>query len=147
MRELAISVFKVNGRLIEIGNHLVRDVGLTAAWWQVLGALGYSPVPLPVASIARNMGLTRQSVQRVVDLLAERGLVRFEENPHHRRAQLVVLTDAGRDALAGAEAAEAPMNRLIHERIGGERIAAAITVLADMNAILAEQLAAGKDAR
>ena len=111
----------MNGRLVETGNHLVRDAGLTTAWWQVLGALGYSIVPLPVAHIARNMGLARQSVQRVVDLLEKDGLVRLEQNPHHRRAKLVVLTPTGRDALAAAAlAVMAEMDEIITQYVGTE---------------------------
>ena len=62
VRELVLAVFETNGRLVDAGNALVQPLGLTTAWWQVLGALGYSQVPLPVAHIARNMGLTRQAV-------------------------------------------------------------------------------------
>lgn len=135
VRDLVISIFGMNGRLVEAGNHIVRDVGLTTAWWQVLGALGYSPVSLPVAHIARNMGLARQSVQRVVDLLEARGLVRLEPNPHHRRAKLVVLTPAGRNTLTAAEAAEEPLNRMVLARVGTERIAAAIALMAELDEI------------
>lgn len=92
VRNLVIKIFETNGRLVETGNALVRSAGLTTAWWQVLGALGYSPMPLPVAHIARNMGITRQAVQRVVDLLLEQGFVALQPNPHHQRAKLVVLT-------------------------------------------------------
>jgi hypothetical protein len=67
--DVIVSVFRLNGYLIDAGNRLVMDIGLTSAWWQVLGALAMSPVPLPVAHIARNMGLSRQAVQRVADLL------------------------------------------------------------------------------
>jgi DNA-binding MarR family transcriptional regulator len=56
--------------------------------------------PLPVAGIAREMGLTRQSVQRVADILVERGLAEYRENPAHRRAKLLVPTDEGRAALS-----------------------------------------------
>ncbi len=137
VRDLVIQVFQLNGRLVETGNRLVADIGLTTAWWQVLGALGYSPVSLPVSHIARNMGLSRQAVQRVVDLLAERAMVRFESNPHHQRAKLVVLTDEGRAALAKAEECERPLNELIAGKVGSERIAAAVAVLAEMEALLA----------
>ena len=142
VRDLVIAVFETNGRLVETGNALVRPVGLTTAWWQVLGALGYSPAPLPVAHIARNMGLTRQAVQRVVDLLVRRGFVRLQDNPHHQRARLVVLTPEGRAALDAAEAAEAPVSRQVLERIGAARIAAATAVLAEMNALLERALGA-----
>ena len=136
VRDLVLKVFGLNGRLVDAGNQLVRPVGLTTAWWQVLGALGYSPVPLPVSHIARNMGLARQSVQRVVDLLVERGLVRLAANPHHQRAKLVVLTPEGRTALSAAEAAEAPLNRLILDRLGSDRVRAAIAVLAEMEELV-----------
>lgn len=132
IRSLVISVFETNGRLVEAGNELVARLGLTAAWWQVLGALGYSTEPLPVAHIARNMGLSRQSVQRVVDLLFERGLVSFENNPHHQRAKLVVLTATGHAALQAAEAAVAPLDRQMLERIGAERVAVATEVLKEI---------------
>jgi DNA-binding MarR family transcriptional regulator len=55
--------------------------------------------PLPVPFIARNMGLTRQSVQRTVDLLAAEELVALTDNPHHRRARLVNLTERGQTLL------------------------------------------------
>src|ERR1700722_13152844 len=101
--DLIVTVFRLNGSLIDAGNRLVGAIGLTSAWWQVLGALSLSPAPLPVAHIARNMGLTRQSVQRIVDLLVDKELVRFEANPHHQRAKLVVLTDRGVAATRAAE--------------------------------------------
>ncbi|MEG3082100.1 MarR family transcriptional regulator [Sphingomonas sp. PB2P12] len=138
-------MFETNGYLVDTGNQLVRPVGLTTAWWQVLGALGYSPTPLPVAHIARNMGLTRQAVQRVVDLLIERGLVSQQPNPHHQRAKLIVLTDVGRAALGDAEAAVAPLDRAILDRIGADRLATAIAVLREMNDVMIETLKPGAE--
>ncbi|MCI2246176.1 MarR family transcriptional regulator [Xanthomonas sp. PPL568] len=141
VRELVLAVFATNGRLVDMGNRLVRPIGLTTAWWQVLGALGYSPVPLPVAHIARNMGLTRQAVQRVVELLAEHGFVVFEANPHHARAKLVVLTPAGRAALGAAEAAVSALDQQLIERLGAERVSTAIAVLVEMRDALDQSLA------
>ena len=140
VRELALMIFAANGRLIGAGNELVAPLGLTSAWWQVLAALRYSPVPLPTASIARNMGLTRQAVQRIVDVLAGRGLVEFRDNPHHQRAKLVVLTAAGLAAVNGAEDAVAPLDHAIGDRIGSERLQAAIDTLGEMMAVITERL-------
>lgn len=136
VRDLALAVFAANGRLVSAGNELVAHLGLTSAWWQVLAALHYSSLPLPAASIARNMGLTRQAVQRIVDVLAERGLVEFQANPHHRRAKLVVLTPAGIKAVTGAEDVVAPLDRVIAHKIGTQRIREAIETLVEMNSVI-----------
>jgi DNA-binding MarR family transcriptional regulator len=140
--DVIVAVFRLNGQLIDAGNRLVRDVGLTSAWWQVLGALDLSPVPLPVAHIARNMGLSRQSVQRVAGLLAENGMVRFEANPHHQRAKLVVLTSRGRAAVRDAEQRQRPWARDLMTGLSLQRISTALEVLAHMNTHLAQAAAA-----
>ncbi|MBB3937070.1 MarR family winged helix-turn-helix transcriptional regulator [Aureimonas phyllosphaerae] len=140
VRELALAIFEANGRLVSAGNDLVAHLGLTSAWWQVLAALRYSPVPLAVASIARNMGLTRQAVQRIVDLLAERGLVAFRPNPHHRRAKLAILTPAGADALLGAERAVASLDQAIVDEIGAARIREATATIQAMVRVISDRL-------
>lgn len=141
-RELALAVFAANGRLITAGNELVAHLGLTSAWWQVLAALRYAPQPLTTASIARNMGLSRQAVQRIVDLLAERQLVELRPNPHHLRAKLVVLTSSGAEAVAGAEKAAAPIDQAIAERTGDRRLQEAVKTLEEMVAVISDMLGA-----
>jgi DNA-binding MarR family transcriptional regulator len=95
---LVLDLFRLNGELVSTGDALVQDLGLTSARWQVLGTVARSPMPAPVAHLARAMGLTRQAVQRVVDDLRADDFVRLEINPHHQRAMLVVMTDRGDDA-------------------------------------------------
>jgi DNA-binding MarR family transcriptional regulator len=92
---LALEVFRLNGALVAAGDALVAPLGLTSARWQVMGAVAEAGGGLPVAGIARNMGLVRQSVQRIVDELAAEGILRLAPNPHHRRARLVQLTEQG----------------------------------------------------
>ncbi|AWN35869.1 MarR family transcriptional regulator [Methylobacterium radiodurans] len=126
---LVVDVFRLNGDLIEGGDALVQDLGLTSARWQVLGAVALSPVPLPVAHIARNMGLARQSVQRIVDDMRDDGLVRTEPNPHHRRAPLVAMTPRGEAAYDQAMARKDLWADVLTEGLSSEDIEAACTVL------------------
>jgi DNA-binding MarR family transcriptional regulator len=91
--ELVIEVFRLNGAMVAVGDDLTRDLGLTTARWQVLGAIGSEPKT--VAAAARQMGLTRQNVQRIADWLVESGIAEFVDNPNHRRAKLVALTKEG----------------------------------------------------
>ncbi|MFI7499052.1 MarR family winged helix-turn-helix transcriptional regulator [Streptomyces sp. NPDC049687] len=104
----ALGVFRLNGQFLAVAEELARPAGITAAWWQVLGAvLGE---PLPVSGIARVMGggpgassgkrRTRQSVQRIADLLVGKGLAEYRPNPAHRRAKLLAPTEEGRAAIA-----------------------------------------------
>ena len=95
--EIVVEVFRLNARLIDAGDGIAAPVGQTSARWQVLGVV--SGGPASVAQVARAMGLTRQAVQRTADLLAADGLVRYTDNPHHRRAKLVTMTPEGRQAL------------------------------------------------
>ena len=71
---------------------------------------------------------------------ADQKLVDFRDNPHHRRAKLVVLSPAGADAVAGAEQAVAPIDRAIAEGIGAVRIRDAIATLHAMVALISERL-------
>ena len=102
LTDVILDVFRLNGALLASGDALVGDLGLTSARWQVLGAIALSPVPLPVAHLARNMGLTRQAVQRSVGEMRNDGLVRLDPNPHHRRAMLVTMTERGNSAYRAA---------------------------------------------
>ena len=100
--ELILETFRLNGRLLEAGDELVADLGLTSARWQVLGAIQASQVPLSVAQIARNMGLSRQAVQRLANEMTQDGLLVFRDNPHHSRAKLAVMSEKGRKTFTAA---------------------------------------------
>ncbi len=91
--DLVLEIFRMNGRLIACGDHLTAPSGLTSARWQIMGALADGPAP--AAHIARKMGLARQSVQRLADILIKDGFVLTEENPHHRKAHLLKLSPKG----------------------------------------------------
>jgi DNA-binding MarR family transcriptional regulator len=129
---LVIEVFRLNGDQLAIGNALGADLGLTSARWQVLGAISLSPVPLPVAHIARNMGLARQAVQYSVDEMRADGLVRLEPNPHHRRAMLVAMTEKGEAAYRTASERHGRWAETVMADLPPERIEAASEVLRDI---------------
>ncbi len=115
--DLILETFRLNGRLLVAGDALVADLRLTSARWQALGAMALSPVPLPVAHIARNMGLTRQAVQRLVNEMERDGLVQFGPNPHHQRARLVFLTARGKAAYDASNEAPGAVGKQSRGRV------------------------------
>src|SRR5437868_6434777 len=106
--DLILDLFRLNSLLLTAGDRLVARLGLTSARWQILGAIVVAERPQPVAWLARDLGANRQNVQRIVNDLHREGLVAFEANPHHRRAQLVVLTAKGKKAFEAAMDLQAP---------------------------------------
>ncbi|WP_219501499.1 MarR family winged helix-turn-helix transcriptional regulator [Nonomuraea ceibae] len=110
----ALTVFRLNGQFLDVAEKLARPAGLTAAWWQVLGAILHEP--LPVSGVARVMGMSRQGVQRIADLLVEKGLAEYLPNPAHRRAKLLHPTPEGRAAIARIDPAHQELaDRLVAE--------------------------------
>lgn len=95
--ELVLRVFHLNGLFLGAAEGMARPAGLTAARWQVLGAVLREPRTVP--GIARVMGLTRQSVQRLADALVEDGMAEYAANPAHRRSRLLRPTGAGWEAI------------------------------------------------
>jgi len=124
---LAILILRVNGYLIAAGDVLSRPAGQTSARWQVLAAVEHAPAT--VAQIARVLGLTRQSVQRVADVLTQELLTAYDENPAHRRAKLLRLLPKGRSALRKIQAAQGPWADKLAEQIGEEALRRATPVL------------------
>jgi hypothetical protein len=79
LTELVLTTFRLNGSFLEAAEAMARPVGLTAAWWQVRGAV--LETPASVAAI-------------------ERDLAHYLPNPQHKRAQLLDPTAGGRRAIA-----------------------------------------------
>lgn len=134
----ALGVFRLNGQFLAVAEELAKPAALTAAWWQVLGAvLGE---PLPVSGIARAMGITRQSVQRIADLLVQKGLAEYRPNPAHRRAKLLAPTRKGRAAISRIDPGHAAFADRLAQAYGDDaELAEAVRVLERLSKVL-EQL-------
>ena len=138
LSSLVLDLFRVDGLLLTAGDRLVAELGLTSARWQILGAIVAAGRPQPVAWLARDLGANRQNVQRIINDLHQQGLVAFESNPHHRRAQLAVLTDKGRQTYDAAMRLQAPWVNSISAGISVKDIETVHRVLATLRKNLVE---------
>jgi DNA-binding MarR family transcriptional regulator len=120
LTDLVLVVFRLNGRLLEAAERMAEAGGLTAARWQVLG--GVLDEPRTVAEIARNMGLTRQSVQRLADVLVAEDFADWEPNPRHRRAKLLRASSRAYDAIRRVAALQHPWSSAVGDDIGETEI-------------------------
>jgi DNA-binding MarR family transcriptional regulator len=101
--DIVLETFRASGLLLAAGNRLAAQEGLTAARWQVLGAVALAGRPLTVPQIARRMGLTRQAVQASVNRLLGEALAETSENLDHRRSPLIRLTGHGSQKYAALD--------------------------------------------
>jgi DNA-binding MarR family transcriptional regulator len=92
---ISLEVFRLNGLLLEWGNHFSSKHGLTSARWQIMGAVTMADHPPSIPQIAEAMGVTRQGVLKQINLLVEEGLVASIANPAHKRSPNYVLTECG----------------------------------------------------
>jgi len=114
LSELVAQVFRLNGLLTSAGDAMAAHAGQTGARWRVLAAI--DRVPLTVPQIARAWWLSRQSVQRVADMLVDEGFAVYEQNPGHRRSKLLRITPKGSSALRSIRRAQ----RRWAQQLGGE---------------------------
>lgn len=131
---LIVATFRLNARLLDSAQKLAAEGGLTAARWQVLG--GVLDQPRSVADVGRLMGLTRQSVQRVADLLVAHGLAEYRPNPAHRRAKLLACTEAGYWAIRQISLAQRPLADRIGAELGARALEDALTTTRQLTALL-----------
>jgi DNA-binding MarR family transcriptional regulator len=120
MTELVLEAFRLHARLMGAAQRLAAEGDLTAAWWQVLG--GVLDQPRTLAETGRRMGVSRQAIRRIADLLVERGLAEYRPNPSHRRAQLLACTESGYWAIRQIGLAQAPWAERIGATVGVDEL-------------------------
>lgn len=134
LTELVLRTFRLNGLFLAAAEDMARPAGLTAARWQVLGAVLREP--LTVSDVARAMGLTRQSVQRLADALVGDGMAEYVDNPRHRRAKLLRPTQAGWDAIDVIRPLQHAFTHQVTDGMDADALHQAIDVMDDVIAKL-----------
>lgn len=124
---LIVQVFRLSGLLSVAGDALAKPAGQTSARWQVLAAAEHEPAT--VAQMARALELTRQSVQRVANILVAEGFAGFEANPQDKRADLFTLTKAGQMALKEIQIRQRVWADTLGAAVGEDDLSRALEIL------------------
>jgi DNA-binding MarR family transcriptional regulator len=119
---IVADIFELAGRFRADGEAIAATVGQTQARWQVMSAA--SGAPLTVPQIARRLGVTRQNVQRIADLLVRDDWATFEPNRDHRGSPHLVLNARGRAALARLTQAAGHAHAELARRLAGVDVGA-----------------------
>jgi len=86
-----------------------------------------------VPDLAQERGTSRQHVQKVINGLLDRDLVRSKENPEHKRSVIYMLTPKGEQIFTEIRLREAAPMRSLSETLSQADIHAAAEVLSRMN--------------
>jgi MarR family transcriptional regulator for hemolysin len=97
-REIAVSVVDVARLLKTYADQRARQFGISRAQWTVLMRLDRFE-GLKQSELAEVLDLQPISLTRLLDRLAENGLIERRPDPHDRRANRLYLTPAARPLL------------------------------------------------
>lgn len=119
---IVADIFELAGRFRGEGETIAAKAGQTQARWQVMSAASSGLLTVP--QIARRLGVTRQNVQRIADLLVSENWASFAENPDHRSSPHLVLNKRGQSALAEISKAARGFHAHLADRLAGTDIGA-----------------------
>jgi DNA-binding MarR family transcriptional regulator len=97
-------------------NERLRPQGLTTLQYTTLSVLASRGQPLSNAQLARRAYMTPQAMIEVLNALEEKGLIRRDPHPNHRRVYPARVTDEGRQVLAVCDAS---VERMEEEMLAG----------------------------
>src|SRR5690606_17193940 len=113
----ADEVARLRGRIRALYAGTRAASGLAEMELTVLTAVVNAATSPTVAQIGRSLGHPRQVVQRAANRLAELGLIIFSDNPEHKRASLLVATEAGRRLKAAEHDRAQAVTQALHAHV------------------------------
>jgi MarR family transcriptional regulator for hemolysin len=132
-REIAFTIMDVARMLRTYADQRARQFGISRAQWTVLVRLDRSE-GLKQSELAEILDLQPISLTRLLDRLAENGLIERRPDPHDRRANRLYLTPAARPLLAElAELGQEMMDTVLEgfDANANERLLSALNVMRD----------------
>jgi DNA-binding MarR family transcriptional regulator len=143
LTELIIPVIRLEALFSRAGEAIAATGGQTLARWLTLEMVAGQPAT--VAQVARRLALTRQSVQRIADLLEKDGLTEYVDNPAHQTSKLVRITVRGRQRLRVIQAAQRAWANSLGARIGEANLRQASRFVKELTQLLTDESARSRN--
>jgi DNA-binding MarR family transcriptional regulator len=134
---LIIPVIQLEAHFSRAGEAIAATAGQTLARWLTLEIVADRPAS--VAQIAKRLDLTRQSIQRIADLLEQDRLTEYVDNPAHMTSKLVRLTPRGSQTLRAIQASQRAWSNRVGARIGVASLRQASRVVEELTRALTEE--------
>lgn len=134
-------VYRVHGSLRSLFAGPNANTGLVLLEALALGTIYGDSNPPTVSEIGRELGFSRQSVQRAVNKLVDLGLIEALPNPRHKKAPVFVATHAGAERM---KLVQAPSRQLAADLAATFDDARAQALLSELDDLLAAIRACGR---
>jgi DNA-binding MarR family transcriptional regulator/catechol 2,3-dioxygenase-like lactoylglutathione lyase family enzyme len=120
----------IRAQLLEAGvDDLPRNGGIILAGIDIAGG--------PRPDLPGELGVTKQAVSQLIDVLVSRGYLERGADPGDRRRIALELTSTGREVVEAIRRGVGEVDRQLHERLPAEQVeamCAALTALAEIRA-------------
>ena len=119
-RSLPIALIRARETVMAPIRHMLADSGITEQQWRVLRVLEEAG-PLDGATLAMRACLLPPSLTRIVQSMAERGLVQQSNSETDRRRSVVAITSDGVALIAANQPQAAEIAQSYKAKLGPER--------------------------
>lgn len=100
---LSYAIARLHQRVFAGITERVAQHGVTTLQFTTLSVLSRHGAPLSTSQLARRAFMTPQSMSEVIHALEDKGLIKRNPHPNHRRKLPATLTAKGRRVLAACE--------------------------------------------
>lgn len=121
----------INAELLSIGPLLTRDPDISSVRWQMFFRL--ESEPKTAAQLGREIGISRQGALWNLQALEALGYIAWIDNPADMRAQLAMLTPAGRRKLDVTVRHQIRWSNMLAEPFNKQELETALRVMRQMN--------------
>ena len=112
---VSYAIARLHQRLFAGITERVAASGLTTLQFTTLSVLSRHGAPLSTSQLARRAFMTPQSMSEVIHALEDKGLIKRNPHPNHRRTLPATLTAKGRRVLAECDDAVAAFEDVMLE--------------------------------
>jgi DNA-binding MarR family transcriptional regulator len=137
---LVDEVGRLRGRFSSAFDPVRQECGCSDLEMMVLSAVAGAASPPIVPQIGRSLGHPRQVIQRIADDLERRGLIRFADNPDHKRARLLMPTETGKSLKIKADEDGLRISDKLASALDEARLAALVSGLRAVRAQIEAEL-------
>lgn len=130
--ELIAMIYRLHGAMRSLFDGPPSAVRLVLLEALVLGVIVNDVEPPTVSQIGRELGYSRQSVQRAVNKLLELGFVARRDNPQHKRSPMIVPLKPGIECMAQVQESSNKLAIFLAEQFPDDRTAGLVGELQEL---------------